>query len=328
MKALVCENVTKVYPGRRPYRAVDGVSLRLGPGETFALVGESGCGKTTLARMIVRLLPPTSGRIQVDGADVWSLRGAGLGDFRRRVQIVFQDPGSALDPRQSVFDAVEEPLVLHSPGAGGRRRRRERVEWLLGKVGLGPDEGRRFPHQLSGGQKQRVFIARALALGPRLLILDEPVSALDVSVRGQVLNLLAGLQGEFGLSYFLISHDLAVVRQVAGRVAVMHRGRLVEMGPVREVWARPAHPYTLDLLRAFPVPDPARRGPPPGEPPPELAETPAGARPGSCLYEPRCGAAEGICRRRRPGLEPAGGSEAHLVACHFPTPTSAGQWWI
>ncbi|RJQ09134.1 MAG: ABC transporter ATP-binding protein [Bacillota bacterium] len=313
---LVCEDLVKTYRTRRsvgPARpAVDGVSLGVAPGETFALVGESGCGKTTVARMAVGLLRPASGRILLEGRDLARMRGRELMTLRRQVQIVFQDPAGALDPRQTVGGAVAEPLLLHR--LGGPSWRRRETERLFRQVGLGPREMGRFPHQLSGGQKQRVLIARALSLRPRYIILDEPVSALDVSVRAQILNLLAAIQAELGLGYLLISHDLAVVRNVASRAAVMHRGRLVEEGPVEEVWSRPAHPYTRALLKAIPVPDPALRPEPPSSPPPEPEADPVGARADSCLYESLCPRSARLCRRRRPRPERAD----HWVACHYP----------
>ncbi len=315
---LVCDRLTKVFGPGRP--AVDGAALRVGPGETFALVGESGSGKTTLARMTARLLQPTAGRVLVAGVDVWHLRGEALASFRRQVQMVFQDPGAALDPRQTVGAAIEEPLLLHRWGGVAERRRQ--VGRLLELVGLRGDEARRFPHQLSGGQKQRVFVARALALSPRLVILDEPVSALDVSVRAQVLNLLLGLQRELGLTYFLVSHDLGVVRRVADRAAVMHRGRIVESGPVEAIWSEPAHPYTRALLEAVPVPDPARRPPAPVQPPPEFTDAPRGNWARSCLYEADCPRAERACAHRRPpevALE-----DGRVVVCHFPQGRSPG----
>ncbi len=340
MSLLIGEKLVKVYAtgwarrtgvagagaGRRPgaeaVPAVDGVSLAVDRGETFALVGESGCGKTTVARMVMGLVRPTSGRVLVGGTDTSRLRGTGLLALRRQIQMVFQDPGTALDPRQRAGEAIEEPLVLHGLGSPAGRRRE--VGRLLELVGLGERERRCYPHQLSGGQKQRVLIARALALGPRLLVLDEPVSALDVSVRAQILNLLLDLQRELGLGYLFISHDLAVVRRMAGRVAVMHGGRIVEEGPVGAVWSSPAHPYTRALLGAVPVPDPRARPRPPDGPPAEpVADRQAILR-NACLYAPFCPQAGRLCRRRRPDLAPAGpglvpglAAESHRVACHL-----------
>lgn len=338
MTLLACERLVKVYErerlaglgaradsrGRRVRRAVDEVGFEVEAGETFALVGESGCGKTTVARMVTGLLRPSSGRVLLDGVDVWRLDRAGLAAFRRRVQIVFQDPAAALDPRQRVGAAIEEPLVVHRLGSPTQRRRE--VARLLALVGLDPAEGGRFPHQLSGGQKQRVLVARALALRPELLVLDEPVSALDVSVRAQVLNVLAAIQKERGLGYLFISHDLGVVRHVADRVAVMHLGRLVEAGPAEDVWSFPAHPYTRALLEAVPVADPASRPPPPECPPPEPAPAPADWWRG-CSYRSLCSRAQAVCHRRRPPAvalpEPpasvtrGGPGGGHWAACHF-----------
>lgn len=310
------------FPFRSPARrrAVDQVSLEVRAGETYALVGESGCGKTTLARLGVGLLNPDRGRVLVGGQELTgALRrpGRARAAVRRQVQMVFQDPASALDPRQLVEDAVGEPLALHRAGpASGRRHE---VRRLLELVGLGPSEGRRFPHQLSGGQKQRVLIARALALQPDLVILDEPVSALDVSVRAQILNLLLHIQRQRGLAYFLVSHDLALVRQVAGRLGVMHAGRLVEEGPPQRVFERPGHPYTQALLGAVLSPDPATRGEPPAGPPPEPAapaEAGSGAAARGCLYAGLCPRAMRHCRRLRP--EPHAVEADHLVACFQP----------
>jgi len=323
--ALVFERVVKVFRAGRPgplgaaagrRRAVDEVSFTVRPGETYGLVGESGCGKTTLARTALALLRPTSGRVFFDGVDVHRMDAHRTRAFRRRVQVVFQDPGGALDPRQRVGAAVEEPLIVH--GVGPPARRRARVARLLETVGLRPAEARRFPHQLSGGQKQRVLIARALALGPSLVVLDEPVSALDVSVRAQILNLLADIKAEQGLGYLLISHDIGVVRHVADRVGVMHAGRLVEEGPADVVLGRPAHPYTLALLGAAPVPDPSRRATPPESPPAEPGE--AGGDRGrgrrECLYAPLCPRAGVACRRRRPAVRPVDKAGRHMAACH------------
>jgi ABC-type glutathione transport system ATPase component len=238
--------------------AVDGVDLALEAGECFALVGESGSGKTTLARMAVRLLAPSTGAIRFEGEDLLALSGERLRRRRRDFQMVFQDPFGSLDPRQRAARILTEPLVVH--GIGSRAARRQRVAELLELVGLPNDAGGRYPHEFSGGQRQRLGIARALATEPRLLVADEPVSALDVSVRAQVLNLLARLQRGLGLTLLLIAHDLALVEQLADRVGVMHRGRLVEVGPTRELFAAPRDPYTARLLAAVPVADPAKRG--------------------------------------------------------------------
>lgn len=311
MTVLAGEGLVKVYGRGRP--ALDGVSLAWGERETVAVVGESGCGKTTLARVLSGLLRPTEGRVLLDGEDVWAAGARVRRRLPRIVQIVFQDPSSALDPRQSVWAAVEEPLRLHHLGSATERRRE--VAELLEMVGLGPAEARRLPHQLSGGQRQRVLLARALALRPRLLILDEPVSALDVSVRAQVLNLLARVRRELGLGCLLISHDLAVVRHLAGRVVVMHAGRLVEEGPAELVWRRPAHPYTADLLAAHLVPDPARRPPPPDRPPAEPGGLGLDDRSAGCSYARACPRPTRTCLRRRPPLVAA---EGRLCLCHRP----------
>jgi oligopeptide/dipeptide ABC transporter ATP-binding protein len=317
-RLLTAENVSYVFTRRRGRGpAVDGVSIWVDRGEILALVGESGSGKTTLARMMVGLLQPTSGRILAGSKDIRGLTGAGLAGFRRRTQMVFQDPSAALDPRWTIFRTVEEPLRLHR--LGGPRERRGEVERLLEIVGLGWREASRFPHQLSGGQKQRVLMARVLALGPSLLVLDEPVSALDVSVRAQILNLLLDLHRRLGLTYVLISHDLGLVSRIAGRVAVMHRGRLVEEGRVREVWSQPAHPYTRALLASQLIPDPSTRPAPPTGPPAELEEPAPGssdARRG-CLYRPGCSQVSPLCRRRRPPRVYSGLDGGHWVACHW-----------
>ncbi|GAA1225892.1 MULTISPECIES: ATP-binding cassette domain-containing protein [Streptomyces] len=258
---LEIRNLRKEFPGQPPSVAVDDVSLTVTEGETFALVGESGCGKTTLTRLLLRLLPPTSGSVRFDGTDLLSLDHAALRPFRRQMQVVLQDPYSSMNPRLRIADIVAEPLVTHEEWARGRRGRaktRERVCELLDAVGLDAGIVDRYPHEFSGGQRQRISIARALALEPRLVVLDEPTSALDVSVQARVLDLLADLQQRLGLTYFFISHNLAVVSRIADRVAVMRQGRIVETGTARKVFTTPEDPYTRRLLDAVPVPDPTR----------------------------------------------------------------------
>jgi ABC-type oligopeptide transport system ATPase subunit len=239
-------------------RAVDGVSFSVAAGETFGLVGESGCGKSTVARCVLRLLRPDAGEVRFDGRDVLALPPGEMRSLRRQMQIIFQDPYSSLDPRMRVGALVAEPLEIH--GVGARAEREARVADLLERVGLGEAARRKFPHEFSGGQRQRIGIARALALNPRLVIADEPVSALDLSVRAQVINLLMQLQREFSLTYLFIAHDLALVRRICSRVAVMIQGRIVEMARAADLFAAPCHPYTRALLAAVPVPDPAARG--------------------------------------------------------------------
>jgi len=286
--------------------AVDGVSLAVAPGQTLAVVGESGCGKSTLARLLLRLIEPDAGRIELDGQDLRALDERALLRARRQVQMVFQDPFGSLNPRMSAGDTLAEPLRLHAVVPASERA--TRVRRLLDQVGLPAEAAQRYPHEFSGGQRQRLAIARALAAGPKLLVCDEPVSALDVSIQAQILNLLADLQHELGLAYVFISHDLAVVRQVATEVAVMYLGRFVETGPASQVFARPRHPYTQALLGAVPVADPARRGtrvvlggdvPSPLEPPP------------GCRFHTRCPHADERCRQEAPPLP----AEAHAVAC-------------
>ncbi|WP_431285346.1 ABC transporter ATP-binding protein [Humitalea sp. 24SJ18S-53] len=291
-------------------RAVDGVSFRLARGETLALVGESGCGKSTTARLALRLIEPSAGTLHFDGADITKAPAKTLRAMRRRAQIVFQDPYASLNPRHSIAETLEEPLLVH--GIGDAASRRARVAELLSLVGLSPFHAERFPHEFSGGQRQRIGIARALAAGPDLVVCDEPVSALDVSIQAQVVNLLKDLQARFGLAYLFIAHDLAVVRHMADRVAVMYLGRIVEQADKRSLFAAPSHPYTRALLAAIPRPDPAGRGrlsPPPGDPPSPI-NPPAG-----CPFHPRCGFAEARCATDVPPLRAI--APGHVVACHL-----------
>ena len=290
-------------------RALDGVSFAISPGETLAVVGESGCGKSTLARCVLRLIEPTSGGVRFEGRDVLRLRGGELRALRRQAQIIFQDPFAALNPRMTVGQAVAEPLLVH--GLAPRSEFPKRVAALLEMVGLRPDCAGRYPHEFSGGQRQRIVIARALATGPRLIVADEPVSALDVSVQAQVLNLLQDLQHRLGVAYLFVAHNLAVVRHFAHRTAVMYLGRIVEIGPTEDVFARPRHPYTQALLSAVPEPDPAR----PRRRIMLAGEVPSPrAVPAGCRFHPRCPRAGPECRQ----VEPVLTSESHAVACYYP----------
>ncbi|MFE0042494.1 ABC transporter ATP-binding protein [Streptomyces albireticuli] len=317
---LSVRDVTMTFPGKRgraaPVRAVDGVSFDLAAGETLGLVGESGCGKSTTGRMIVRLLEPTTGSITYDGRDISRLGRRALKPLRKDLQMVFQDPHSSLNPRQTVARVIADPLLAQGvPAAEARGRAAE----LMELVGLIPEHIDRYPHEFSGGQAQRIGIARSLATGPRLIVADEPVSALDVSVRAQIVNLMERLQRELGLSYLFIAHDLSVVKRVCDRVAVMYLGRIVEVGDKERVYAAPAHPYTRALLSAVPLPDPAaertrERITLPGDPP-----SPAAPPPG-CTFHPRCPMAREICRTEAPQLRVAVPGEAREVACHFAVP--------
>jgi len=296
-----------------PLRAVDDVSLAINQGETLGLVGESGCGKSTLGRLLIRLVEPTAGTIRFDGDDITALGAKAMRVRRKAMQIVFQDPYGALNPRMTVEDIVMEPLLIH--GARADAAARARVEQMLRLVGLPARARDRFPHEFSGGQRQRVGIARALVLNPRFVVCDEPVSALDVSVQAQIVNLLQDLQERHGLAYLFIAHDLAVVRHIADRVAVMYMGRIVEIGPKRRLYAAPQHPYTQALLSAVLSPDPdaaARRIVLEGDVP-DPAALPAG-----CSFHTRCPIAATRCRDERPVLrEVAPGQQA---ACHLAAP--------
>jgi oligopeptide transport system ATP-binding protein len=300
-------------------RAVDGVDLEIRRGETLGLVGESGCGKSTLARLVTGLLPVTAGSINFDGSDITALRGARLRRVRRRMQMIFQDPFASLDPRMTVGDILQEPLDNFAIGT--LRDRRRRVQELLRLVGLNPNFTNRYPHEFSGGQRQRIGIARALAVNPSFIVCDEPVSALDVSIQAQIINLLQDLQREFNLTYLFIAHDLAVVRHLSDRIAVMYLGKVVETADRNDIYDRPQHPYTKALLSSIPVPDP--RVERERAPITLKGEIPSPVNPPSgCRFHPRCPIARvpGVCSEVEPALEPHGARD-QVAACHF-----AGQF--
>jgi oligopeptide transport system ATP-binding protein len=294
-------------------RAVDGVSFTIRRGETLGLVGESGCGKTTTGRCILQLERPTSGSVRFEGQELTTLGPGALRSVRRRIQVIFQDPYSSLNPRMTVNQIVGEPLLVHKLVRDAATQT-ARVQELLGQVGLLPQHGRRYPHELSGGQRQRVGIARALSLEPALIICDEPVSALDVSIQAQIINLLEDLQRQLGLTYLFVAHDLSVVRHISDRVAVMYLGRIVEIADRQTLYAAPRHPYTKALLSAVPIPDPeveARR-----EHVVLSGEVPSPLRPPSgCAFHPRCPIAVAECRQTRPELRALGGDQE--AACHL-----------
>jgi oligopeptide/dipeptide ABC transporter ATP-binding protein len=305
-KGLLQREVARVH-------AVDDVSVSVQEGETLGLVGESGCGKSTLGRTIVRLLDPTDGEIVFEGRNISKLGAGKLRPLRREMQMVFQDPYASLNPRKRIGTIIGDPLKIH--GIGDAKSRRARVQELLRTVGLSPEHYNRFPHEFSGGQRQRIGVARALALQPKLIIADEPVSALDVSIQSQILNLLEDLQDEFRLTYIFIAHDLGVVRHVSDRIAVMYLGKLVEISPAEELYERPIMPYTEALLSAVPIPDPDRAEarerivlagdvPSPIDPP------------SGCRFHPRCRYATEICKQVEPPLTDYG--NGHLAACHHP----------
>ncbi|NOJ45179.1 ABC transporter ATP-binding protein [Bradyrhizobium archetypum] len=310
---LAVDDLVVEYPvGQRTVHAVSGVSLQIARGETLGLVGESGCGKSTLGRAVLQLRRPTSGRVLFDGHDLTAMQGDALRMMRRRVQLIFQDPIASLNPRRKIGDIVAEPLVI--AGIKDAEKRRELVYEVLSAVGLDPAlVVGRLPHEFSGGQCQRICIARALILNPEFIVCDEPVSALDVSIRAQILNLLEEMKGRFGLTLLFIAHDLAVVKAVSDRVAVMYLGRLCEVGPSEQLFARPAHPYTALLIEAIPVPDPDIRpavSVPVGEPPSPIAP------PSGCRFRTRCPRADAQCSKEVPELRAV--APGQFAACHHP----------
>ena len=324
---LQAENLVKHYPIKAGVlrrtvghvKALDGVSFELYKGETLGIVGESGCGKSTLARMLMRLEEPTDGKLTFDGVDVYSQKGGAMRRLRRDIQIVFQDPYTSLNPRMTVGDIVGEPFEIHTDVLT-KRDRRQRVQQLLELVGLNPEHIHRYPHQFSGGQRQRIGIARGLALNPKVIICDEPVSALDVSVQAQVVNLLAELQAGLGLAYVFIAHDLSVVRHISDRVGVMYLGKIVEIGDEDQIYSRPTHPYTQALLSAVPMPDPTLRNS--REQIVLTGDVPSPANPpAACRFHTRCWKAQEICSIDEPLLiERPDGQSAHVSACHFAEP--------
>jgi oligopeptide/dipeptide ABC transporter ATP-binding protein len=328
---IEASGLTKHFPVRTggflhrhtiPLRAVDDVAIDILTGETLGLVGESGCGKSTLGRLLIRLIPPTAGEIRFDGTDITQLGSAAMREKRRAMQIIFQDPYGALNPRMSVEDIIMEPLLIHGARAGAASRRQ--VAGMLELVGLPHRARDRFPHEFSGGQRQRIGIARALVLRPRFVVCDEPVSALDVSVQAQIVNLLQDLQGELGLTYLFIAHDLGVVKHISNRVAVMYLGKVVEVADKRTLYASPLHPYTKALIAAVPVAHPAQRSRGRRERERLAGDIPSALHPpAGCRFHTRCPHVMPVCREREPRVtEPAPG---HRVACHLIDGTAAQE---
>ena len=292
-------------------KAVDGVSFGIEKGKTLGLVGESGCGKTTVARTLVRLIPATAGRVIFEDSDVLSANRAKMRQLRRDISIIFQDPYGSLNPRMTVGNIIGEPLKVQRGVLGSEMT--EQVAELLLKAGLSPEHMNRYPHEFSGGQRQRIGVARSLAGGPKLVICDEPVSALDVSIQSQILNLLKDLQDEFGLTFLFIAHDLAIIEFFCDIVAVMYMGKIVEQARAQELYQNPLHPYTRSLMSAIPKVDTSLRG---QERSPFVSEVPSVSdKPAGCLFHPRCPLAEDNCTKQKPVLERSGGSEEHFVAC-------------
>ena len=316
MSLLEVDNLQVAYRTKRGVlQAVDGVSFSVEAGETLGLVGESGCGKSSLGKAIMRLVEPTSGSIRMDDVDITHLSARSLRPHRKRFQMVFQDPSGSLDPRQRIGDLIEEPMVFHRTGS--RSERKQRVRDLMAQVGLHPDVINRLPHEFSGGQRQRIAIARALALEPKLIVCDEPVSALDVSLQAQILNLLSDLQRDRGIAYLFVSHDLSVVQHLADRIAVMYLGQIVEIAPRTELWRSPAHPYTRALIDAVPVMDPrlsriADKALLKGDLPNPYSP------PTGCRFSSRCPQVVELCRTTSPSLTEV--APGHVAACHFALP--------
>jgi oligopeptide/dipeptide ABC transporter ATP-binding protein len=325
---LVVDNLKTYFPIRAGVlqrvvahvKAVDGVSFAIREGETFGLVGESGCGKTTVGRTILRLQKASAGSVTFDGEDVFAKRGGELKALRRNMQIIFQDPYSSLDPRMPVGDTIAEGLTIH--GIRNAKERNAVVQEMLDKVGLNPYHANRYPHEFSGGQRQRIGIARALALRPRFIVLDEPVSALDVSIQSQILNLLRSLQSEFGFTYLFVAHDLSVVEHISDRVGVMYLGKLVEVTERKELYRNPLHPYTQALLSAIPIPDPRRQR----QRITLTGEVPSPVNPPQgCRFHPRCPFAVDRCRQEEPVFAEKG--RGHWVACHLVENAQSGPSW-